>query len=113
MTMAPRPQPAPGTGHRPGHSGLQPRVRAGAARRAVDVASDGSPPATAPDRRLWGLGETARYLGISQWSVRELEWAGTLTRVRLPGLRRLLFDSLDIVALVERSKRGGPAGRGP
>ena len=37
-------------------------------------------------------------------------------RVRLPGVRRLLFDGLDVAALVERSKRGAsprePSGRG-
>jgi hypothetical protein len=94
------------TGHRDGHSGPQLRVRPGGIRRAIDVASGVPPPEGRPVRRLWGLADTAQYLGVSPWTVREMEWAGSLSRVRLPGVQRLLFDSLDVVALVERSKRG-------
>jgi hypothetical protein len=59
-----------------------------------------------PERRLWGLQEAAAYLGVSPWSVRELVWRGDLLTVRLPRVRRLLFDVRDLAALVERSKRG-------
>jgi hypothetical protein len=115
VKAAPRPQPAPATGHRSGHTVTQPRVRTGGVRRAGDVASGAGVPAGPSPRRLWGLGDTAQYLGVSPWTVRELEWKGTLRRVRLPGVRRLLFDSLDVAALVERSKRpvtaGAPAQR--
>jgi hypothetical protein len=83
----------------------QPRVRPGGPRRAAEVASGAGVPVGPSPRRLWGLGETSQYLGVSPWTIRELEWKGILTRVRLPGVRRLLFDSLDVAALVERSKR--------
>jgi hypothetical protein len=105
VKAAPRPQPAPATGHRSGHTVTQPRVRTGGVRRAGDVASGAGAAAGSSPRRLWGLAETSQYLGVSPWTVRELEWKGILTRVRLPGVRRLLFDSLDVVVLVERSKR--------
>ena len=34
--------------------------------------------------RLLDLSGTAAYLGVSEWSVRELEWSGVLRRVRVP-----------------------------
>ena len=37
-----------------------------------------------PPRRLLDLKATATYLGISGWSVRDLEAAGVLHRVRVP-----------------------------
>ena len=95
-------------GHSAGHTVAEPRVRTGRPRRAEDAASGAIPRGAPPGRRLWGLTETAQYLGISEWTVRALEWAGTLTRVRLPGVRRLLFDALDVTALVERSKGPRP-----
>jgi len=51
--------------------------------------------------RLLDLNGTAAYLGVSVWTVRSLEEAGTLRRVRLPllnggELRKLLFDREDL-----------------
>jgi hypothetical protein len=59
--------------------------------------------------RLLDLGTTASYLGLSTWTVRDLEAAGTLKRVRVPGagggdLRKLLFDRQDLDQLVEAWK---------
>jgi hypothetical protein len=68
--------------------------------------SAGKPLALPTERRLWGLQEAATYLGVSPWSVRELVWRGDLPTVRLPHVRRLLFDARDLAALVERSKPG-------
>jgi hypothetical protein len=56
--------------------------------------------------RLLGLEDTARYLGLSRWTVRDLEERGVLRRVRvpLPGggeLRKLLFDKADLDRLIE------------
>jgi hypothetical protein len=64
--------------------------------------------------RLMDLDGTSRYLAISSWSVRDLEAAGILRRVRvpLPGgaeLRKLLFDRVDLDELIVRWKDGGPA----
>jgi hypothetical protein len=61
-------------------------------------------PAVAP--RLLDLQGTAAYLGVSPWTVRDLEAGGILRRVRvpLPGngeLRKLLFDRADLDRLVE------------
>lgn len=91
-------------GHKSGHTVRQLRIRTGGSAYAIDAASGATGPIPPSTRRLWGLGETARYLGVSQWTVRQLEWSGALS-VRLPGVRRLLFNGLDVAALVERSKR--------
>lgn len=54
--------------------------------------------------RLLNLDGTAAYLGVSPWTVRDLEAAGTLRRVRVPlptgELRKLLFDREDLDHLV-------------
>ena len=51
--------------------------------------------------RLLDLDATAAYLGVSAWTVRDLEAAKTLKRVRVPlpnggELRKLLFDREDL-----------------
>jgi hypothetical protein len=55
--------------------------------------------------RLLDLDATAAYLGVSPWTVRDLEAAGVLQRVRVPlanhgELRKLLFDREDLDHLV-------------
>ena len=70
-------------------------------------ASDSTVPGLCP--RLLDLGTTAIYLGVSPWTVRDLEAAGTLKRVRVPmagsgELRKLLFDRQDLDRLVEAWK---------
>jgi hypothetical protein len=35
-------------------------------------------------QRLLTVKEAAAYLGVSRWSLREIEWAGKLKRVRIP-----------------------------
>ncbi len=59
--------------------------------------------------RLLDLDSSAAYLGVSPWTVRDLEAAGKLRRVRLPlgdgkDLRKLLFDKQDLDRLVDVSK---------
>jgi excisionase family DNA binding protein len=57
---------------------------------------------------LLDLPAAASYLGLSPWTVRELEQNGTLCRVRLGELRKLLFDVRDLDRFIECSKeRGG------
>ncbi len=63
--------------------------------------------ATVP--RLLDLEGAAKYLGVSEWTVRSLEWEGVLPRVRIPNgkggeIRKLLFDVRDLDRLVDRSK---------
>ena len=61
----------------------------------------GTPP-DAPPARLLTLAQTAAYLGLSPWTVRELQWKGRLPRVALS--RKLLFDRADVDRLIEASK---------
>lgn len=72
--------------------------------------SDTAVPGLCP--RLLDLGATGAYLGVSPWTVRDLEAAGILHRVRVPlpnggELRKLLFDKADLDALIEGWKSGG------
>lgn len=57
--------------------------------------------------RLLDLRATSAYLGLKLWTVRELEWAGKLRRVRLEGphgreIRKLLFLRDDLDAYIDR-----------
>jgi hypothetical protein len=59
--------------------------------------------------RLLDLRAAAAYLGVSPWTVRDLEANGTLRRVNVPSgpgrdLRKLLFDRKDLDQLVETWK---------
>ena len=64
-------------------------------------------PAIVP-ARLLDLQAAAAYLSVSPWTIRDLEAAGTLKRVRVPTasgeLRKLLFDRADLDHLVEAWK---------
>ena len=55
--------------------------------------------------RLLDLDAAAAYLSLSPWTIRELEAAGVLPRVRVPlpdgrELRKLLFDKADLDRLI-------------
>lgn len=52
--------------------------------------------------RLLGIHEAASLLSISSWTLREMIWRGDLPEVRIG--RRVLIDTRDLDALVERSK---------
>ena len=59
--------------------------------------------------RLFDLATAAHYLGLSAWTVRELEAKGVLPRVRVPlpnqgELRKILFDKADLDRLIEAWK---------
>jgi len=59
--------------------------------------------------RLLDLKGAAAYLGVSPWTVRDLEAAGSLRRVRIPlangkELRKLAFDRQDLDRLIEAWK---------
>jgi hypothetical protein len=59
--------------------------------------------------RLLDLHVASAYLGLSEWTVRELEQSGILARVRIPlqnhgELRKLLFDKRDLDCLVDSWK---------
>jgi len=59
--------------------------------------------------RLLDLKGAAAYLGVSPWTIRDLEASGTLRRVNVPlgmgkDLRKLLFDREDLDQLVDSWK---------
>ena len=59
--------------------------------------------------RLLDLDATAAYLGVSGWTVRDLEAGGILHRVRVPlpnggELRKVLFDRMELDTLVDQWK---------
>ncbi len=101
-------------GHNLGTAHVLRRVKTGELKRAQ------AQQATAPQAqvvpiapRLLDLHGAAAYLGLSEWTTRDLEYAGVLARVRvpLPGngqLRKLLFDKQDLDRLVEVWKDSGP-----
>jgi hypothetical protein len=72
--------------------------------------AQGGVPALCPvPPRLLDVDGAAAYLGVSTWTVRDLEAGGHLPRVRLPlpsgkDVRKLLYDRADLDRLVERSK---------
>ena len=78
-----------------------PATRRGGPRVAKGPRKKWTPPPGAA-RRLVGLAEAAAYLGISPWSVRELQWDGQLKRVNIS--RRLLFDLHDLDELIKATK---------
>ena len=56
--------------------------------------------------RLLDLAGAASYLGVSPWTIRDLEAGGILPRVRVPlpsrgELRKLLFDREDLDRLID------------
>jgi excisionase family DNA binding protein len=69
---------------------------------AVPLVRRTSGPVDGP--RLLDVEATAGYLGVSPWTVRDLVERGSLSRVALPGVRRLLFDRCDLDRLVETSR---------
>ena len=59
--------------------------------------------------RLLDLASASVYLSVSSWTLRDLEAAGHLSRVRLPlplgrEVRKVLFDREDLDRLVAQSK---------
>ena len=75
-------------------------------REDVAAAAAASPASVAA--RLLDVDAAAAYLGVSPWTIRDLEAAGTLKRVRVPlrgnELRKLLFDRADLDRLIEMWK---------
>jgi len=55
-------------------------------------------------KRLYTLKEAAEYLGRSEWSMRELIWAGRIPVVKEEGGRKIFVDILDLIDFVDRNK---------
>lgn len=88
------------SGHNGGITDEQGRMNGGAETRTLAEV------AIAP--RLLDLHATAAYLGLSDWTVRDLEAGGTLRRVSIPcrdrDLRKVLFDRADLDRLIDTWK---------
>jgi excisionase family DNA binding protein len=56
------------------------------------------------ESRLLGFEGAATYLDITKRSVYRLVERGIIRPVRLPGVRRTLFDKKDLDALIEAGK---------
>ena len=93
----PRTRPEPAPRHVSSHVDTEQRESA-----AVPLVRSTSGPVDAP--RLLDVEAAADYLGVSAWTVRDLVERGTLSRVALPGVRRLLFDRCDLDRLIETSR---------
>ena len=91
-------------GHSLGTDTLKPRMQSGPVdSAAVQITVVPVTP------RLLDLPTAAAYLGVSTWTVRDLEAAGSLSRVRIPlpnagELRKLLFDRADLDRLIDSWK---------
>ncbi len=55
-------------------------------------------------KRLLTLKEGAEYLGRSEWSMRELIWAGKIRIVRGEGERKIYLDIEDLNNLINENK---------
>ena len=93
----PRTRPQPPPRHVPGHVDVELRGTS-----TVPLVQRTSGPTDGP--RLLDVESAADYLGVSAWTVRDLVERGTLSRVALPGVRRLLFDRCDLDRLIEMSR---------
>ncbi len=55
-------------------------------------------------KRLYTLKEAAKYLGRSEWGMRELIWAGKIKIVREEGGRKIFLDIHDLEQFINRNK---------
>jgi excisionase family DNA binding protein len=55
-------------------------------------------------KRLYTLKEAAEYLGRSEWSMRELIWAGSIPVVRTEGGRKIFLDIEDLNDFINQNK---------
>ncbi len=112
LPSARRPRPGrprkPESGHVSGTSPVQPLEKTEG--NSGTLASQAIGPVSP---RLLDLDGAARYLAVSPWTIRDLEAAGTLRRVRVPvanggELRKVLFDRTDLDHLIEVWKDAQP-----
>ena len=105
-----------GARHSPGRPRTEPKSGHDAGIDEANVGVNGAIERSAPvsqsivpvPPRLLDLEAAAAYLGVSPWTVRDLEAAGTLKRVSIPvgskDLRKLLFDRVDLDELIQHWK---------
>ena len=100
------------SGHSPGIADAKALDGSGPEGCARDSLSDASPVRRRKDppkpllpRRLCSLADAARYLAVSDWTVRQMVWRGDLPHVRLG--KRILIDSRDLDGWIDREKVRG------
>lgn len=59
-------------------------------------------------KRLYSAKQAGRYMGVSEWTIRHLNWSGKLPCVRQG--RRVLFDVYDLNQYIENHKQEGRHG---
>jgi excisionase family DNA binding protein len=59
-------------------------------------------------KRLYSAKQAGRYMGVSEWTIRHLNWSGKLPCVRQG--RRVLFDVFDLNQYIENNKQEGRHG---
>jgi len=55
-------------------------------------------------KRLYTLKEAACYLGRTDWSMRELIWAGAIPVVKPEGGRKIYLDKVDLDNFIDKNK---------
>ncbi len=113
-----KPLPGPHLGHNPGTPMQNPRVDGSDQRGALviqavapidQIAPQTKVPIVQVPPRVLSLRDAARYLGMSQWTIRDMEHSSLLPRIRVPlpnngELRKLLFAREDLDRAVEAWK---------
>lgn len=54
--------------------------------------------------QLLSLKDAARYLGLTDWALRERVWAGQIPVVKFPGGRKQFFHVPDLEKFIEDNK---------
>jgi excisionase family DNA binding protein len=109
VTGVTRPLPLADAQRRLGKPGRPPLAPEEKARRAAIREQARAARLAAVEPALLDVSASARYLGVSPWTVRDLIARGVLPRVRIPlgdgrELRKDLLDRADLSKLIERSK---------
>ena len=99
-------------GHSPGIADAQALDRTGPPESARDSISNAPParkrtagPGPTLPRRLCSLADAARYLAVSDWTVRQLVWRGDLPHIKTG--KRVLLDLRDLDGWIDREKVRG------
>lgn len=56
-------------------------------------------------KRLYTIKETATYLGLGVFTIREMVWSGVLSPVQFCRGGKLLFDINDLDNLIDENKK--------
>ena len=75
------------------------------ARAALEKGSRSDHRATNPRARCLDVAATAVFLGVNRRTVWRLVEHGTLRPIRLPGMRKVLFDVLELELVIEAAKQ--------